>query len=216
MKAHRNLRVTGTAESLGRLMEKVSATLLLGWTRDQAREKKVHDEVPGSYRPQYCFVSPPAGNRPSAALWFSMKGGDQLYVSTIVSTGRNMTLEECNGLIQEFHDSFLAPEASAAGLHIDLEPEDQGPETWMTTGLAKQLRAFSGIAKGSGNRSHPLDRERWIKFLIGAHKENAELNATDLARWLMEEGWGEEPASTLAIEYELARDLLRTYEGADN
>jgi hypothetical protein len=30
----------------------------------------------------------------------------------------------------------------------------------------------------------------------------------------MEEGWGEEPASTLAIEYELARDLLRTYEGA--
>jgi hypothetical protein len=214
MKAHRDLRVTGTADSLGRLMEVLSRSLPEGWVRDGSREKKVRDEIPGSYRPQYCFVSLPTGDTPSAEIWFAGKGDSQLYVSAIVSRGRNMTLEECNALIMEFHDSVLAPEASRAGLHIDVEPEEQGPENWMTTPTAKLLRSFSGIAKGSHSRSHPLDTERWIMFLIAAHRENAEVNATGLAEWLMHEGWGHDAASSLAIEYDLVRDLLKTYDKA--
>lgn len=54
---------------------------------------------------------------------------------------------------------------------------------------------------------------RWLEFVIAAHLEGANLHSSDLMQWLVdEEGWSEDAADELAIEYEQGRDLLRAYD----
>jgi hypothetical protein len=68
------------------------------------------------------------------------------------------------------------------------------------------LRAFSANKLGA---SHPYDRERWLRFLIRAHMDHVELDATTLSRWFIEEEhWDEDRAHDLAIQFDFARELL--------
>ena len=81
--------------------------------------------------------------------------------------------------------------------------------------VAEALRRFSVLANKSTGASHPLDRDRWFDFILLAHRENAQLDASVLARWLSEsEGWFEDCARDLAGEYERSRSLLTRYEAS--
>jgi len=77
----------------------------------------------------------------------------------------------------------------------------------------KALNAFESMANiGS---LHPLDRDRWRKFLLLAHKDRVDLSSDTLERWFREEHrWPDDRASQLAIEYDHARDLLKDYDGS--
>jgi hypothetical protein len=69
------------------------------------------------------------------------------------------------------------------------------------------------LANKSTGASHPKDKERWFEFLISAHRTSARLDADLLARWLSEaEGWPEDTAHALAIDYEFALGLLQKYD----
>ncbi|MGA2739659.1 MAG: hypothetical protein ABSG65_19745 [Bryobacteraceae bacterium] len=123
----------------------------------------------------------------------------------------SLTYDQYNAIVQEFHDRFALPAASATGVQVELGTADPQIEDFLSAPTARLLRSFSGCA----NRSilHPLDRERWNEFLTAAHREDAPLSASMLQRWLIEEeGWPEDEASNLAIEYEQARGLLEVYE----
>ena len=73
------------------------------------------------------------------------------------------------------------------------------------------LKSFSNNANMS--TLHPLDSERWRKFLLLAHKDKVDLDAQILTRWLVEEWrWPEDRAFDLAVEYEFARELLDDYD----
>jgi hypothetical protein len=75
------------------------------------------------------------------------------------------------------------------------------------------LHRFSAAANKSTGSSHPCDEERWLEFVTAAHREKAALDASTLEQWLREgEGWPEDIASELAVDYEKARSLLSYYE----
>ena len=51
--------------------------------------------------------------------------------------------------------------------------------------------------------------------LIAAHRTRASLDADRLARWLAEvEGWSDEAAHELAIDYEFGLGLLKQYDAS--
>ena len=78
----------------------------------------------------------------------------------------------------------------------------------------KLLRSFSTLANKSTGSAHPLDEQRWFAFIIAVHKDGSPLDAGTLGRWLIEdEAWPEDSAHTLTIEYEVARSLLKAYDG---
>jgi len=79
----------------------------------------------------------------------------------------------------------------------------------MSAETATCLRNFSHLAnKGTGS-AHPSDRQRWNAFVLSAHETGSNLDASMLARWLMEvEDWPSEVAEQLAVEYEYGRELL--------
>ena len=74
---------------------------------------------------------------------------------------------------------------------------------------AELLRTCAARANRATGVGHPLDEVRWQKFIIAAHKENAEFSPSDLERWLVRDAsWDPETASELALKYAEGRHLL--------
>jgi hypothetical protein len=72
------------------------------------------------------------------------------------------------------------------------------------------LKKFSDAA--NKNVLHPLDRERFLEFIVVSHREGEPTNPENIARELLREGWDEEDAERLADQYQNGRDLLQVYE----
>ncbi len=202
----RDLVFRGTRPVLEQFISEIEHLLDNGWTRDYAREGEVRTPALGR---MYCFVCTAAGWRPASELFLVNSDGD-LYVSNVLSDSA-LTYDQYNAIVQEFHDRFAVPAARSAGVSVDLGEADFRIEDFLDPRTAKLLRSFSALA----NRSilHPLDRERWNQFVTAAHREGTKLSASMLRRWLIEEEkWSEDVASSLAVEYERARELLGVYE----
>ena len=76
----------------------------------------------------------------------------------------------------------------------------------------KRFLSFSGLANKSTGSSHPYDRERWLKFIIYLHKHNEVADSEYVKEFLIEDGWTEDKAIDLVIEYSFALKLLKMYD----
>lgn len=118
-----------------------------------------------------------------------------------------------NALLQEFADLIARPAAADVGFLVEVTSSSQSLQDVASSEVAAALRRFSGAANKSTGSTHPADRKRWMHFLILAHQSGRDLSADFLTRWLVEaEGWDDESAHDLTIEYEFAQDLLRVYD----
>ncbi len=117
----------------------------------------------------------------------------------------------------EAFDAICEPVAEYHGLRVGVSPDQQDISDMLTPKAMKALQLFSNAANKSTGSSHPLDRKRWLKFLVLAHSEHASLDTDTLARWLVEEQrWPEHQAEKLSIAYEFARELLNEYDKRDS
>lgn len=74
------------------------------------------------------------------------------------------------------------------------------------------LHNFSILANKATGSSHPRDQERWFQFIFAAYRAPQQLDIDNLMRWLVEiEGWSDEKAHDLVIEYEFGLALLKEY-----
>lgn len=107
---------------------------------------------------------------------------------------------------------MLEPIVRGTGLHLDILSERFDISDYVSEPVHKLLRAFSDIASKDGAALHPLDRDRWIEFIIAAHRERADWVASQMEKWLVSEGWSHDAAERLAAEYEFACALLEANE----
>src|SRR5690606_15672910 len=115
--------------------------------------------------------------------------------------------------LEDFSASVAQPAAAAAGFTVEMTAAEQGLDNWLPTEAAEALRSFSSHANKATGSSHPQDRERWFAFLLAVHRSRAERDTGFLVRWLTEvEGWSDDEAHTLAIEYEFGLALLDEYD----
>lgn len=118
-----------------------------------------------------------------------------------------------NALLQDFERRIAAPAARQFGFQMETTAACQSLDDWLSPKAAETLRDFSKRANKATGSAHPLDRERWFQFLIEAHADHGQLDAERLVRWLVEvEGWGDDQANDLAIEYEFGLALLSEYD----
>jgi hypothetical protein len=115
--------------------------------------------------------------------------------------------------LQDFAERIARPAAQRVGFQVKTTAARQSVEDWLSPKAAKALTLFSRAANKSRGSSHPLDRRRWFQFLIEAHAGGGHLDVQTLSRWLTEvEGWDDEHAVELAIEYEFGLELLSEYD----
>ena len=79
--------------------------------------------------------------------------------------------------------------------------------------VASALKKFSVAANRTTGHSHPMDSERWKDFVCLAHRFRSELGVEELVRWLRDdEGWSDDKAWELGLDYEYSMDLLKYYD----
>lgn len=141
---------------------------------------------------------------------------DGLKVANIVPRELSeLTHRAYNAILADFASEVARPAAMDAGYSVVMSNSTLQLENMVSPAVAEALRRFSVLANKSTGASHPLDRDRWFDFILLAHRENAQLDASVLARWLSEsEGWFEDCARDLAGEYERSRSLLTRYEAS--
>lgn len=101
----------------------------------------------------------------------------------------------------------------SSGIELVLTSTDQTIEDWTDHDTASALKRFSSLANKSTGRSHPLDEERWLDFIISAHHGGRSLDPEQLSRWLIEvERWSDDIAHDLASEYSMGMALLDRYD----
>jgi hypothetical protein len=145
------------------------------------------------------------------ALWSSPNGYE---VSNIVPIETSkLSYSQYNAVLQDFVSRIAKPAAERAKFDVRLTSSQQSLVDWVSPEAATALRMFSAAANKSTGSSHPMDRDRWFKFIIAAHQSVGKLDASRLARWLHEaDGWDDDSAHELAIEYEFGLALLDEYD----
>lgn len=214
MKVFRDLYITANAETMAAAVAAMESTLPPGWTREREAEKRSQAFQATARRAAYCFARKQDPKLPAAMLIVALKDPETdpgtFHVSNIVPVDRHqLDHAEYNALLEDFYQRVFKPYAESSDLEYTLTGAEAGLEQWMDSTTADLLREFSaGANKGTG-ASHPSDRKRWNAFLLAAHQTGSRLDASTLARWLVEaEDWSPEIAEQLALEYESGLELL--------
>jgi hypothetical protein len=213
MKMFRELTAQTTRKTAARLLDALDGHLAPGWRRGHDYEEQLGTVVGGAGSTR-CFICTSAALREAGALWVSMRDDGSLWVSNIVPEERTeLSMEQYNRIIEEFAEATMRPAAEALGVEVELTTEDLSIADLAGQEPAERLMRFARSANKFTGTAHPVDRERWNLFVIAAHESDSELSAEDLGRYLVEEeGWPEDVADRLAMQYESARSLLKDHD----
>lgn len=147
---------------------------------------------------------------PPAGFFLTEKEKDLWYVPNIVPKMKNeLTYDEYNSLLNDFAEKVLSPAIQGLPIKIEITEPETSLQKIAGEDIAKKLKVFSSCANKSTGSSHPSDQERWFDFLCAVQKARVKLDTDMLIRLLIEQGWSEDKASELGVEYEFALALLK-------
>lgn len=209
---HGDLVVRGTdAAAFGPAL---NAHLSEGWTRDTEIEEGWPSRTTGSRTP-LVFRFPGSDDLEAARLYLFQDGANSLYVSNVVpdEVGQ-LTEPQYNALLAHFEQHVAGPAAQSIGAQTDLDVVDYDLAERAGVEVRDSLARFSRTANRGTGTSHPSDQERFFAFLIAAHRlpDDRRPGPTTVGRWLVADGWRDEMATDIAIEYEQGLALLKQYD----
>ena len=212
MKQFKDLDITGPDERLLALIDAVSSDLPVGWRRDPEAEAHM-DRIGFLERKDGTFAfARDATDGDLPARLFLHREHRRLHITNIVprDVGR-LSMSQYNAILDEFAEMVRTHLPSDNQLSMRVTSDEAAITDWVSSRAADLLKSFSDLA----NKSilHPLDFDRWVCFLLQAHKDDSTLHSSFLSQWLVEElGWPRDRADELARDYEFARDLLKAYD----
>jgi hypothetical protein len=193
-----------TAKDLDPLTNAIELLLASPWER--ARDVEQAPIFRGEYR---VFRRLPEDQHPGLLLHLVVAADSVIYVPNIVPTEKaELGIEEYNEALVDFHHRFALAAATSLGFSVRLGDDKIDLQSDLSKEVFAALVAFSRGSNRSTGSSHPMDRERWFKFLLLLHRASLELPTWVLQEWLELDGWSESVATELAIEYEFAMGLL--------
>jgi len=207
----RDLHLVGDAANLDKLRKALIAHATSPWCHAVEREREAAS-IAGD-GDVILFEHDGADGLSAAGLTLWSRPGSYEVTNIIPLEADRLTHTEYNALLQDFLTRIAGPAAAECGFRVTTTAAQQSLDDWLPKHLADDLRRFSLAANKSTGSAHPYDRQRWFTFLIDMHKANTKLGTDRLMRWLIEvEGWPEDKAIELVVEYEFAFALLEQYD----
>ncbi|KAF2079980.1 hypothetical protein [Flavobacterium sharifuzzamanii] len=146
------------------------------------------------------------------ALWMWDYNGYLEVFNIIPLIDNSLDYDEYNFLLNKFYENFIKQLCIKYEANIILtKPEKQIIETIGDDAL-KSLLAFSNGANKSTGNSHPYDFERWCEFIFIVFRNGIEVGVDELIEWFEENGWSNDMAHKLGLDFEYSLDLLEKYE----
>ncbi len=182
------------------------------WRHAVDREKEIRD-VAGENDDVIAFESAASGGLDAVALVLWAQGEGYEVTNIVPLEVGELGYRRYNLALQNFVDVVAEPAARKSVFKIEMTAAKQGLRDWLSPDAVDALRSFSVAANKATGSAHPMDRRRWFSFLLAAHRDRRGLDPERLTRWLTEvEGWPEDQAHDLAIEYEFGLALLDEYD----
>lgn len=211
MRIYQDLVIDGEPEAVQATLSGITDALRDGWVRDREIENNLSKHGPR----YYCFTCTAAGQRRAACLSLVEKSHYHLTIANITPLGtrRKLSPKEYNDILRELAREFARPVAQANGVMVTATSDVLTVDNALPADVAAKLRRFSNSANKSSAAGHPVDRERWLAFIVAAHGTETPLSSGELRRLLMEElGWSEPVADALSADYASAREVLDYYD----
>ena len=183
-----------------------------GWVNDADQESDLRKYSSGDEDIiQFRYVG---SNLPQASLTLWARESGYAVTNIVPAKQGQLSVSEYNSLLQDFIGQVVQPAQSEVGFVQSLTDPFRKLDSWISEGAAEALRRFSALANKSTTNSHPNDSERWEQFVVAVHLEEGSPLGTDiLMQWLVEiDGWDEQSAQKLTIDYEKGLSLLETYD----
>jgi hypothetical protein len=184
----------------------------VGWVHDADQEADLR-KYSGSNEDiiQFRYVG---SDLPRASLTLWARANGYAVTNIVPAEQGQLSVSEYNSLLRDFVGQVVQPAQSEVGFDQNLSDPVRKLDSWISQGAAEALRRFSALANKSTTNSHPNDSERWEQFVVEVHLEEGPPLGTDiLMQWLVEiDGWDEQSAQKLAIDYEKGLSLLETYD----
>lgn len=184
------------------------------WIHSALKEENIRDTTGGQLVDVMAFERPATEGFPGVTLWMFEDNKCGYKVSNVVPIQRGeLGVAGYNAALVDFASTVVAPIIKSSGIELVLTSADQTIEDWTDFATASALKLFSSLANKSTGRSHPLDEERWLDFIICAHRGGHPLDPEQLSRWLIEvERWNDDIAHDLASDYSMGMALLGRYD----
>jgi hypothetical protein len=145
-------------------------------------------------------------------LWLWDYNGFYEVFNIIPVETRSLEFKEYNFILNKFYKLFIVGLASQFDATVTLTKSEKLIIDTIGNEAFQSLKSFTNLANKSTGNSNPYDFERWCEFVFIIFRKNIELSSTELEVWLIENGWGEEMASKLALDFEYSISLLEKYE----
>lgn len=184
------------------------------WIHSNLKEESIRETSVGQLVDVIAFERPATQELPGVTLWMFEDGKDSYKVSNIVPIQQGqLGVAGYNAALVDFASTVVSPIIKSSGIELVLTSAEQTIEDWTDLATASALKRFSSLANKSTGRSHPLDEERWLEFIISAHNGGRSLDPEQLSRWLIEvEQWSDDIAHDLASDYSMGMALLDRYD----
>lgn len=209
MKTFKDLFIRTGDSGILEYIERVTRALEEPWER--AYENEENSKYLGEIA--FSFTRKADSTLPAAGLSIFQKDSATWYVPNVVPVeSGKLSYDEYNSIISEFYDKFLEPVSEACNIGVEITSGNLRDEDIVGENAAKLLSRFSKLANKSSGSSHPMDRERWFAFVVEASKLQFDIDTGNLKRLLVQQGWSEESALDLVIEFEFGVDLIRYME----
>lgn len=146
------------------------------------------------------------------ALWMWNFNGYLEVFNIIPLIDNSLDYDEYNHILNEFYKTFILKLKEKFSAKVVLSKAEKQIIETIGEDALKALIAFSHGANKSTGNTHPLDFNRWCDFVFIIFRNKIELGVSELIDWFEENGWSEEMAHKLGLEYEYSLDLLEHYE----
>ncbi len=132
-------------------------------------------------------------------------------INIVPLINKHLEYKEYNYILDCFRDNFLLDLLHRFNASIKESKAYYDLKDELGEDVFKALLMFSDCANKSTGNTHPMDFDRWCDFIFLYHHSNRHLSADVLIGWFKEEGWDEEHAHDLAIEFEQETMMLEKY-----
>lgn len=202
-----------TSAQITQLCDAMDTQLPSDWSRDHETEQLM-SRGGISY---ICYRYTPASDAPppEAILFLLGRGTAELDLANIVpGSAGSLGIQNFNAILDGFVRNVAEPASKGTGVSINVTSDVFELTQVCSPETANALRGFSRTANKSTGSAHSSDFEKWADFIIAAHHDpDNKLDVNTLGRWLREEeGWDDEQASELVLEYEFGIGLLARLE----
>lgn len=145
-------------------------------------------------------------------LWMWDFSGYFEVFNIVPVESRLLEFKEYNYILNEFYSRFVVNLSNKYAAKIEITSPIKRIVDTIGEDALKALKAFSNGANKVTGHSNPYDFERWCEFVFIIFRQEKNLNVDELIVWFEENGWSNEMAHKLGLDFEYSIDLLERYE----